>query len=181
MNSRSKNRIADENVCAVTWKTPIGALTLESTANGVRRIYLPGEKARAQKKKSRGTSAARLVARHAMRELNEYLRGSRDTFTFKLDLQTTPFRRRALLKGVAEIPYGETRTYGEVARKIGAPRACRAVGGANAANPLPLVIPCHRVVATNGLGGFGGGLALKKKLLAMETVCQSRETSNRRE
>ncbi|MCK4301404.1 MAG: MGMT family protein, partial [candidate division Zixibacteria bacterium] len=69
---------------------------------------------------------------------------------------------------VARIPYGRTCTYGEIARAVGHPRASRAVGGANANNNLPLVIPCHRVVAANGLGGYGGGLAMKRRLLKIE-------------
>ena len=98
----------------------------------------------------------------------EYLEGRRTAFDLPLDLRGTEFQLRvwAALRG---IPYGETRSYREVARALQRPRAVRAVGSANGANPLPLVIPCHRVVASDGkLGGYGGGLALKAKLLAME-------------
>ncbi|TET95557.1 MAG: MGMT family protein, partial [Candidatus Zixiibacteriota bacterium] len=69
---------------------------------------------------------------------------------------------------VARIPYGRTMTYGEVARAVGSPKACRAVGTANAQNNLPLVIPCHRVVASSGLGGYGGSVEMKKRLLRLE-------------
>ncbi len=73
-----------------------------------------------------------------------------------------------VLERVAAIPYGHTLTYGAIARAIGKPGAARAVGAANARNPLPLLIPCHRVVASNGLGGYGGGLAMKRRLLELE-------------
>ncbi len=109
------------------------------------------------------------LLKRARAQLTEYLDGKRRSFDLKLDLRVTGFRRR-VLDEVARIPYGEVATYGEVARKVGNPKAARAVGGAVGANPIGLIIPCHRVVAAGGkLGGFGGGLALKKKLLKLET------------
>jgi methylated-DNA-[protein]-cysteine S-methyltransferase len=84
-----------------------------------------------------------------------------------LDIRATPFQKK-VLRRVARIPFGKTATYGRVAASVGAPNASRAVGQANASNNLPLVIPCHRVVAANGLGGYGGGLTLKKRLLNLE-------------
>jgi methylated-DNA-[protein]-cysteine S-methyltransferase len=105
------------------------------------------------------------------RELKEYLVGKRREFTFEIDWSLfRPFQRMAL-QAVFAIPYGETRTYGEIAAQIGRPRAYRAVGRANATNPMPLVIPCHRVIGADGkLHGYGGGdgLPTKEWLLKME-------------
>jgi O-6-methylguanine DNA methyltransferase len=102
------------------------------------------------------------------RELNEYFAGKRRDFTFALDLRGTPFQRdcwRALLA----IPYGETRTYADIARAVKKPQAFRAVGMANNRNPIAVVVPCHRVIASDGtLCGYGGGLDVKRKLLELE-------------
>lgn len=107
----------------------------------------------------------------ALRQLDEYLRGARRVFTLPIDWSVLrPFQRQAL-QIVYAIPYGETRTYGEIARQMGKPRAARAVGRANAANPMPLVIPCHRVIGSDGkLHGYGGGKGLPTKewLLKLE-------------
>ena len=104
-------------------------------------------------------------------ELNEYLRGRRTTFTFPIDWSLLRPFQREVLQLVYVIPYGETRTYSEIAHEMGRPRAARAVGRANATNPMPLVIPCHRVIGMDGkLHGYGGGEGLKTKewLLKME-------------
>jgi methylated-DNA-[protein]-cysteine S-methyltransferase len=101
-------------------------------------------------------------------KLRCYARGDAIALDGALDLaQGTPFQQE-VWRALLEIPCGETRTYGQVAAQIGRPRASRAVGQAVGANPLPIVVPCHRVVGSDGLGGFGGGLALKKRLLALE-------------
>jgi len=105
------------------------------------------------------------------KEILEYLKGKRKKFTFKIDwLTLQPFQLKAL-KAVYAIPYGKTRTYADIAAQIGHPNAYRAVGRANATNPIPLVIPCHRVIGTDGkLHGYGGGdgLPTKEWLLKME-------------
>ena len=105
------------------------------------------------------------------RELREYLTGKRTAFTISIDWTLfTPFQREAL-QAVFRIPYGETRTYIDIAREIDRPHAYRAVGSANAMNPMPIVVPCHRVIGTDGkLHGYGGGDGLKTKewLLKME-------------
>ena len=102
------------------------------------------------------------------RELTEYFAGKRREFSFPLDLRGTPFQLscwRALLK----IPYGETRSYADIARSVGQPQAFRAVGMANNRNPIAIVVPCHRVIASDGtLCGYGGGLDVKRKLLELE-------------
>lgn len=101
-------------------------------------------------------------------QIHEYLRGERREFTMPLDIRGTPFQR-SVWDELVEIPYGETVAYADVAAGIGNPKALRAVGQAVGANPLPIVIPCHRVIGTDGrLTGFGGGLPLKERLLFLE-------------
>jgi len=103
-----------------------------------------------------------------LNQLHEYLEGRRCTFEVALDLRGTPFQR-AIWDRLPEIPYGETLCYAEVAASIGRPTALRAVGRAVGANPVPIVIPCHRVIGKDGrLVGYGGGLPLKERLLALE-------------
>jgi O-6-methylguanine DNA methyltransferase len=106
----------------------------------------------------------------ALTQLGEYFSGTRREFELSLDTRGTPFQE-AVWAQVARVPYGTTTTYGEVARSIGRPRAARAVGGANGANPLPIIIPCHRVIGARGsLVGYGAGLAIKAALLRLENA-----------
>ncbi len=101
-------------------------------------------------------------------QLVEYFEGERREFTFTISLRGTPFDM-TVWKALRGIPYGETMTYGELAQAIGILNGARAVGGANGRNPIPIVVPCHRVVAADGaLGGYGGGLDLKRRLLKLE-------------
>ena len=140
--------------------TPVGRLGLVASEGGLRRVLWAGEP-------GAGGNEAMLAA--AAAQLREYFDGSRRAFDLPLDLEGTPFQRRAWL-ALAEIPYGETRSYGEQARRLGMPRAARAVGAANGANPVPIVLPCHRLVGADGsLTGFGGGLEAKRRLLEFET------------
>ncbi|MBW2617772.1 MAG: methylated-DNA--[protein]-cysteine S-methyltransferase [Deltaproteobacteria bacterium] len=105
-------------------------------------------------------------------QLGEYLAGDRQAFDLELDPKGTDFQR-AVWRALAAIPYGRVATYGQVAERIGRPKAARAVGQAVGANPMAVVIPCHRVVASNGLGGFGGGLSRKRLLLGLEGVTEA--------
>jgi len=101
-------------------------------------------------------------------QLHEYFTGKRKTFDFPLAPKGTPFQL-AVWNALLEIPYGDTVTYAELARRIGKPSAVRAVGAANGANPIPVIIPCHRVIGSNGtLTGYGGGIERKQWLLALE-------------
>ncbi|HEV3179402.1 MAG TPA: methylated-DNA--[protein]-cysteine S-methyltransferase [Steroidobacteraceae bacterium] len=101
-------------------------------------------------------------------QLSEYFRGTRCAFRLPLAPQGTPFQL-AVWKALCAIPYGETVSYGELARRLGLPGGARAVGVANGANPLPIVVPCHRVIGADGsLTGFGGGLDIKRTLLSLE-------------
>jgi methylated-DNA-[protein]-cysteine S-methyltransferase len=111
---------------------------------------------------------ASALLREVRRQLAQYFAGERRVFDLPLAPRGTDFERR-VWQEVAAIPYGETRSYAEVARAAGRPAACRAVGRANGSNPIPLVIPCHRVIGSDGsLTGYGGGLPLKRFLLALE-------------
>ena len=102
------------------------------------------------------------------RELSEYFAGQRQTFDLPLILRGTPFSLR-VWEALKTVPYGSTVSYKEIAAAVGSPKACRAVGGANHANPLPILIPCHRVIAANGKpGGYAYPIELKEKLLALE-------------
>lgn len=108
------------------------------------------------------------VTTEAYRQVVEYLQGKRRQFTLRLSPQGTAFQQQ-VWKALQTIPYGETRTYGQIAAQIGCPRASRAVGMANHRNPLAIVIPCHRVIGSDGkLTGYAGGLGIKQKLLDIE-------------
>ncbi len=104
----------------------------------------------------------------AARQMAEYLNGARKQFSLRLAIDSLPSFTRAVLNKLRQVPYGKTISYAELARRAGSAGACRAVGNIMAKNQLPLVIPCHRVVAKSGLGGFGGGLDLKRRLLRHE-------------
>ncbi len=104
-----------------------------------------------------------------LRELREYAEGRRRAFDLPLDWSSIKPFQRAVLRAASHIPFGETRSYGWIAQQIGKPKACRAVGQALGANPIPIVLPCHRVIASSGkLGGYGGGLPMKVMLLKLE-------------
>jgi O-6-methylguanine DNA methyltransferase len=163
-----------ERVLTATVETRIGALRLAATEQGLACLSLPraggrgltGWLARHAPRARREESSA--AHRDAARQLVEYLDGGRTRFELALDLRGTPFQR-AVWERLLAIPYGETRSYAEIARALGSPGAVRAVGAANGANPVALVVPCHRVIQSGGkLGGYGGGLDLKRRLLAME-------------
>jgi methylated-DNA-[protein]-cysteine S-methyltransferase len=163
-----------ELVHAAQIESPIGALRLASTAQGLAYVELPHASGRGLEGwLSRNLPGARCEGgfapnRAAAAQLLEYLEGKRTAFELTLDLRGTEFQR-AVWQALLEIPYGETRSYSELARSLGRPNAVRAVGAANGANPLSIVVPCHRVIAADGtLTGYGGGLGLKARLLAME-------------
>ncbi|MBC8346858.1 MAG: methylated-DNA--[protein]-cysteine S-methyltransferase [Candidatus Marinimicrobia bacterium] len=108
------------------------------------------------------------VLSHAVQQINEYFSGKRQSFDLGLDLRMPPFHYKALL-AVKGIPYGKTQSYKNIAKSAGNPKAVRAAGSANANNPLPILIPCHRVLSSGGgLGGYGGGLKMKNYLLNLE-------------
>ncbi|HET8990676.1 MAG TPA: methylated-DNA--[protein]-cysteine S-methyltransferase [Acidimicrobiales bacterium] len=147
-----------------TVDSPVGRFGVRGTEAGVTEILLPPDRPRP----SAGRAPTPVAA--AARQLAQYLAGTRTTFALTLgEVDATPFQRD-VWAALTEIPYGEVRTYAEVAAAIGRPLAARAVGNANHHNPWPVVVPCHRVVAANGLGGYGGGDRVKRYLLALEGV-----------
>jgi len=152
-----------------TVESPLGPLTLVGSAAGLRAILWPGDDpARAGLTGVAQHPASADVLDNAAQQLGEYFAGTRTTFALPLDLQGTAFQLAAW-EALAEIPFGETRTYAEQAARIGRPGAVRAVGTANGRNPLSIVLPCHRVVGSDGaLRGFAGGLDAKAALLAFE-------------
>ncbi|MEN9803782.1 MAG: hypothetical protein RIS41_629 [Actinomycetota bacterium] len=146
-----------------TVESPIGPLVLVASATGLRAVDFGCDPRRAAIPE--GDSP---VLAMAARQLAEYFAGSRLEFDLPLEPEGTPFQR-SVWKVLDTIPYGETISYGEQARRLGDARKARAVGGANGRNPLPIVVPCHRVIGTSGaLTGFGGGLPIKEKLLKHE-------------
>ena len=142
-------------------ETPIGRLALCADGDGLcaLRFAATGD-----------ARDAAPVLLQAERELEEYFAGRRTAFSVPLSMHGTPFQM-AVWEALRTIPYGETRSYGVLAAQIGRPKACRAVGMANHVNPLPILVPCHRVVGADGrLTGYAGGLDVKKYLLELEGV-----------
>lgn len=157
------------------FETPLGCIGVAATARGVVRVTLPNKGAGRGCRSSRASAGAARAEAHAARaesQIRQYCAGRRRRFTVTIDLSGVPPFHRKVLAAARRIPYGRTVTYGELARRAGSPRAARAAGQAMAHNPVPLIVPCHRVVASGGLGGFGGGLALKRLLLALEAQPQ---------
>lgn len=164
-----------EKIYTTSFETEFGVFRLAATAKGLAYLNLPNACGRGfQSWLARYASGAKCLAdpestRIYVEELREYFAGKRCEFSIPLDLRATPFQC-AVYRELRRVPYGKTCTYGELALQIGNPKAMRAVGTANATNPIPIIIPCHRVVAAGGkLGGYAGGRELKERLLALES------------
>lgn len=154
--------------------TPLGAVWIAVTDRGVAAIGL-GElwsedrlRADLARRGLLHASGAPAVMTRAKQQLKQYVLGDRQRFDLPLDLRGMPEFTASVLALLQQVPFGEVVTYGTLARRLAKPGASRAVGQANGRNPIPVVIPCHRVVATNGLGGFSCGLDIKRWLLAHE-------------
>jgi methylated-DNA-[protein]-cysteine S-methyltransferase len=146
--------------------SPVGALLLAGDAIALTKVYFQSAPHPRQPAPEWRRDAAPFAA--AVRELEEYFAGERRTFSVPLAPRGTRFQL-SVWQALRAIPYGETLSYGDLARRLGCPAGARAVGLANGANPLPIIVPCHRVIGTDGsLTGFGGGLAIKRALLALE-------------
>lgn len=157
-------------------RTPRGAMQVVVGPSGLLRIDLPGSPFSDPRRVASDAGltgavvAEGLGVEAARRQLLEYFAGTRRRFDLPLDPRGTEFDR-AVLAEVARVGFGEVRTYGEIARAVDRPTASRAVGAANGRNPLPIVVPCHRIVGAGGrLTGYGGGLPLKEALLALEGI-----------
>lgn len=172
-----------ENLICTTMQSAIGPLFLAASSKGLVALEfdtrLPGQQSirpnprdlRREKEKQREDFTFEDSPQQMepyVTELEEYFAGKRREFTFPLDLRGTDFQR-ACWDALLAIPYGETRTYADIARAVGKPNAFRAAGMANNRNPIAIVVPCHRVIASDGtLCGYGGGLDVKRKLLELE-------------
>ena len=153
-------------VCYAALDSPVGPLILVADAAGLRRIdFVNGRNPGMPDPAWRNDAAA---LSETARQLKAYFSGELTQFDLPLSPAGTSFQK-SVWKELCNIPYGETTSYGELARRMGNPKACRAVGLANGSNPIPIIIPCHRVIGANGkLTGYGGGLPIKEKLLALE-------------
>ena len=148
------------------FETPIGELLLAGDGDGLAMIGFPQGSMRRDPEPDWIYNEKPLAG--ACNQLGEYFSGERKSFDLPLQFDGTEFQI-SVLKALQDIPYGETVSYGEIARRIGKPKAVRAVGAANGRNPLPIVLPCHRVIGSSGdLTGFGGGLDTKEALLRLE-------------
>jgi methylated-DNA-[protein]-cysteine S-methyltransferase len=146
--------------------SPLGRLLLVGTADRLHRIGFP--RGRRSRRPEPGWKAAEAPFRDAIRQLRAYFSGRSRTFDLPVTLVGTPFQR-SVWRALRRVPYNRTISYGELARRVGRPGAARAVGAATGRNPLPIVIPCHRVIGADGkLTGFGGGLPAKRTLLDLE-------------
>ena len=155
---------------SIAFESPIGTIGVEANERGLRRVRLPGHEVST---KAAGDGQAATNAAGAAEQLDEYLRGDRDAFEIALDWGVDAVHRR-VLETLSEIaPFGTTVTYGELGRRAGVDDP-RNVVVLMSRNPIPLVVPCHRVVASDGLGGYGGGLELKRRLLELEGVLPQR-------
>ena len=147
-----------------TIETPIGRLTALATQDALTNLFFAGQTPQPYIPQDNA------VLQAAAQQLSEYFAGQRKIFTLPLAPQGTAFQTQ-VWSALQQIPWGETRTYAQLAAYTGNPKACRAVGGANNRNPLPILIPCHRVIGSNGtLTGYAGGLAAKQYLLALEGI-----------
>jgi len=148
--------------------SPVGELFVAATDRGLARISYFPDGMEDVLARSFGPRVLRLPLDDVRRELDEYFAGKRRTFDLPLDLRVAPFHA-AVLAELARVPYGETDTYGALAAKAGSPRAARAVGTVMNRNPIPIVLPCHRIVGASGaLTGYAGGLEIKRHLLQLE-------------
>ncbi len=155
-----------------TFNTPLGLMAVSKNEDGVCRVMFPEAHPFGTRLKQLYPNEIIVENRAALgdarRQLSEYFSGKRTSFNLKFHLSLPPFYKK-VLKEVAKIPYGKTVSYKDIAERVGNPAAVRAVGGANAHNPLPILIPCHRVIAHDGsLGGYGGRPERKAFLLELE-------------
>ena len=147
-------------------KSPVGKLLVAGNNKGLHLIRFPKGKKRSLPEHHWVENQKPL--QEVVRQLEAYFAGKLKAFSLDICLNVTPFQKK-VLTALRRVPYGETISYGELAKNIGNPKASRAVGQANSRNPIPIVIPCHRVIGSNGkLTGFGGGISVKQTLLDLE-------------
>jgi methylated-DNA-[protein]-cysteine S-methyltransferase len=153
-----------------TMASPVGTLTLVASDKGLAAILWENDRPGRVRLNIAGQDRKHPVLLETERQLKEYFAGTRKRFKVKLDFNGTDFQKQ-VWKALLTIPFGETRSYVQIARQIGNPKAVRAVGAANGRNPISILAPCHRVIGANGkLTGFAGGLDAKAHLLALEAA-----------
>ncbi len=151
-----------------TMKSPVGRLKLVASDNGLAAILWENDSPKRVPLESSEEAKTNFVLVETERQLSEYFEGKRKVFSLDLDPIGTKFQRK-VWNALQTIPFGETRSYGELAKQIGMPSASRAVGAANGRNPISIIVPCHRVIGASGkLTGFAGGLKVKAQLLELE-------------
>ena len=151
-----------------TMKSPVGELTLVASEKGLTAVLWEEEKPNRVPLEYLILDKKHPILLEVEDQLNEYFKGERKKFSLKLDPHGTEFQKKVWM-ALRSIPFGETRSYGELATQIGNPKASRAVGAANGKNPISVIVPCHRVIGSNGsLTGFAGGLKNKMTLLDLE-------------
>ncbi len=178
LDRRFRDRAAAEGLLDVAYDltdSPVGTLLVAATEAGLCRVSFDPEPDRAVETLARDFGARVLRASRPLdvvrRRLAEYFDGERQEFGLDVDLRPLPAFQRDVLTELARVRYGTTDTYGGLAARLGRPRAARAVGGALNRNPVPIVLPCHRILGSDGrLVGYGGGLERKRALLALEGV-----------
>ncbi len=159
-------RSSIDGVVTMVVESPVGRLVLRASERGLASCCFGGSEG--GEGGDGGQPAARTIAMESAAQLTAYFAGARKTFDVPLDMRGTDFQR-SVWDSLIAIPFGQMVSYGEVAKRIGNPKAVRAVGGANNRNPLPIFVPCHRVVnSAGGLHGYGGGLPMKQWLLKHE-------------
>jgi methylated-DNA-[protein]-cysteine S-methyltransferase len=176
LDRRFRDAAAAEELLDVAYEltdSPLGTLLVAATERGLCRISFDPEPEREVEALARAFGPRVLRSPRpvegARRELDEYFAGGRRAFNLPLDLSPLPAFQRLVLDELVHVPFGRVETYGGLAARLGRPRAARAVGGALNRNPVPIVVPCHRVVGSTGsLVGYGGGLERKERLLALE-------------
>ena len=162
---QSSNKIG--HVYYTNFQSPVGQLLLAGDDRGLHLISFAAGKHAIRPHP--GWVENKEPFQETIRQLQAYFRGELQEFDLPLTLEGTPFQVR-VWQSLRAIPYGRTISYGQLAHQIGQPNAARAVGLANGSNPIPIIVPCHRVIGANGkLTGFGGGLSLKQKLLSLES------------
>jgi methylated-DNA-[protein]-cysteine S-methyltransferase len=171
LDRRFREAAAAEGLVDVAYElhdSPVGQLLVAATDRGLCRISYRVDGQEDELARSFGVRVLRVPLDAVRRELDEYFDGRRREFDLPLDLRVAPFHE-AVLQELSRVPYGRTATYGTLAAKVGRPRAARAVGTVMNRNPLPIVLPCHRIVGANGsLTGYAGGLHVKRALLELE-------------
>ncbi len=156
-----------------SFKTVFGILGLIRNKKGLQKIYLSNEILSKNNLHKQYPNQELIIDnskfKQEIKQLDEYFNGDRTNFELEMDLNVSPFYKKILLE-VSQVPYGNTSTYSAIAQKLNNPKAVRAVGSANARNPIPIIIPCHRIITKSGmLGGYRGGLPMKEKLLKFES------------